>query len=40
MQSSAQVTDLARRYIDGIRRIYVGEPVFPGPSVVPLSCIK
>jgi len=40
MQSGAQLTDLARRYINGIRRMYVGEPVFPRPNVVPLSHVK
>ncbi len=40
MQSNAQLTELARRYIDGIRRQYVGEPVFPRPKTVPLSYIK
>ena len=33
-------TELARRYIDGIRRHYVGEPVFPRPHVIPIAYIK
>lgn len=40
MQTDSGLTELARRYIEGIRRRYVGEPVFPRPHVVPISYIK
>ena len=39
MQTDTGLTDLARSYIDGIR-LYIGEPVFPRPHVVPIAYIK
>jgi biotin carboxylase len=40
MQTDSGLTELARRYIEGIRRQYIGEPVFPKPRTVPISYIK
>ncbi len=40
MQTDAGLTDLARNYIDQIRKLYIGEPAFPRPHVVPIAYIK
>ena len=40
MQTDSGLTELARKYIDGIRRLYIGEPVFPRPNVIPIAYIK
>ncbi len=40
MQTDTGLTELARTYIDGIRRLYIGEPAFPRPHVVPIAYIK
>lgn len=40
MQTNGGLTDRARRYIEGIRALYVGEPLADPPHVVPLAYVK
>ncbi len=40
MQTDAGLTDLARKYIDGIRELYVGEPVQDPGMLTPLPVAK
>jgi hypothetical protein len=40
MQSAEGLTEQARHYIDGIRRLYHCEPVDRPPAVVPLAYVK
>jgi len=40
MQTDTGLTELARTYIEGISRLYIGEPAFPRPHVVPIAYIK
>jgi hypothetical protein len=40
MQTADGLTERCRRYIDGIRALYVSEPVEQPPAVMPLAYVK
>jgi len=40
MQTDAGLTDQARRYINGIRSLYVTEPIEQPPAVMPVAYVK
>jgi biotin carboxylase len=40
MQTAEGLTERARHYIDGIRRLYASEPIEQPPNVVPLAYVK
>ncbi len=40
MQTSAELTPRAHRYIDGIRKMYVSEPLPSPPAVMPIAYVK
>ena len=40
MQTAEGLTDRARRWIDGIRQMYVSEPLITAPPVAPVPVVK